>query len=250
MGQHADFGMLLARTDSTVPKHAGITYFAVDMHSPGVEVRPLMNIAGQHEFNEVFLTGVRIPDEHRITGVGEGWSGAMTTLSAERGFLSGGRKKRRPKDEILGGRTLQQVVDLAQQLGRSSSPEFRDRLIREWSRNKVLELTTLRSRAEAARGRDSSASTSITKLAKAEANQSLQLLAIDMLGARAMAWDADESDPFEASDCVTQMLRTRANSIEGGTSEIQRNIMAERILGLPREPDAFRGVAWNQVPRS
>ena len=249
-GQYAHFGMLLARTDPTVPKHAGITYFALDMRSPGVEVRPLVNMAGEHEFNEVFLTDVHVPDEHRITAVGQGWAGAMTTLSAERGALSGGKRKRRPKDEILGGRTFQQVLNLAQVLGRSASPELRDRLVRAWSQDKVLQLTTMRARAETATGRVNSAATSITKLAKAEANQSLQLLAMELLGVRATAWDPSLTDPFEARDCVRQMLRTRANSIEGGTSEIQRNIIAERILGLPREPDAFRGVPWNQVPRS
>jgi alkylation response protein AidB-like acyl-CoA dehydrogenase len=250
MGQHADFGMLLARTDPTVSKHAGITYFGVDMHAAGVEVRPLVNIAGEHEFNEVFLTDVRIPDAHRITPVGEGWGGALTTLSAERGALSGTRKKRRPKDEILGGRTFPQVLDLAQRLGLTSAPVIRDRLVREWMRGRVLQLTTMRARADSASGKDASASTSITKLAKAESNQSLQLLAIELLGARATAWDPSADDPLEAHNCVSQMLRTRANSIEGGTSEIQRNIVAERILGLPREPDSFRGVPWNQIPRS
>lgn len=249
MGQHADFGMLLARTDPLAAKHAGITYFGVDMRALGVEIRPLVNIAGQHEFNEVFLSDVRIPDVHRITDVGQGWSGALTTLSAERGALSGGGKKRRPKDEILGGRTFPQVLALARRLGVTEDPHVRERLVSEWTRGRLLQLTTLRARAEAQAGFDTLAATSITKLAKAEANQSLQLLAIELLGVGAAAWDPDVADPYEASDCVTQMLRTRANSIEGGTSEIQRNIIAERILGLPREPDPFRGVAWREVPR-
>lgn len=250
MGQHADLGMLLARTDPSAPRHEGITYFAVDMHAPGVEVRPLLNIAGQHEFNEVFLTDVRIPDAHRITPVGQGWAGALTTLSAERGTLSGTRKKRRPKDEILGGRTFAQVVALARQLGVQTSPLVRDRLAAAWCSDRVLALTAARARAEGALGRDASAATSITKLAKAESNQALQVLAIDLLGARATGWHAAEEDPLETADCVVQLLRTRANSIEGGTSEIQRNIIAERILGLPKEPDPFRGVPWNEIPRS
>lgn len=249
MGQHADFGMLLARTDPNAPKHQGITYFAVDMHAAGVEVRPLVNIAGQHEFNEVFLTDVRIPDTHRITPVGQGWAGALTTLSAERGTLSGSRKKRRPNDEILGGRTFVQVLELARRAGLQESPLFRDRLVGAWCRDKVLSLTAAKARVDGALGRNASAATSITKLAKAESNQALQLLAIDLLGARATGWRAAE-DALEAGDCVTQLLRTRANSIEGGTSEIQRNIIAERILGLPKEPDPYRGVPWNEIPRS
>ena len=236
MGHQAEFAMLLARTDSNQPKHKGITYFGLDMRTQGVEVRPLVNMAGQLEFNEVFLTDARVPDRYRISPIGEGWAASLTTLGAERHTLSGMRKKRRAKDEILGGKTFAEVSSLA------TAPESleRQRLADEWSKQQVLQWTTQRARQLGG------AAGSLTKIAKASANQSLQILAIDLLGARAMGWESDDEG---TADYVRQFLRTRANSIEGGTSEIQRNIVGERVLGLPREPDQYHGLAWNQVPR-
>ncbi len=119
----------------------------------------------------------------------------------------------------------------------------------EWTKARVLHLTTRRAKANRAAGRPGGPEGSITKVAKASSNQSLQVLALDLLGARAGAWDP-AADPIDAAGFVTQMLRTRANSIEGGTSEIQRNIIGERVLGLPREPDPYRGAPWSDVPRS
>lgn len=246
MGHESEFAMLLARTDPTVTKHPGITYFGVDLRSPGVEVRPLINIAGQYEFNEVFLTEVRVPDLHRISPVGEGWSAAQTTLGAERHALSGGRKKRKSSDEILGGKTWGDVAGLAEQRGLSTAPHVRQGLAAEHTRAQLLKMTAQRAKANRLAGRKPGPEGSISKIAKAMANQSLQLLAMDELGAAATAWEAGS----ESADFVAQMLRTRANSIEGGTSEIQRNIVGERVLGLPREPDPYRGEAWNETPRS
>jgi alkylation response protein AidB-like acyl-CoA dehydrogenase len=245
-GHQSEFAMTIARTDPTVAKHEGITYFGVDLRSAGVEIRPLINIAGQVEFNEVFLTDVRVPDLHRISPVGEGWAATQTTLGAERHVLSGARKKRKASDEILGGKTIEQVIALARSLGFVDDPVWRQRIAVEWTRHRLLQLTALRSKANAAAGRGGPEG-SISKIAKARANQTLQVLAIDMLGARATGWNTDDELPWSF---VEQLLRTRANSIEGGTSEIQRNIVGERVLGLPREPDPYRGVAWNKVPRS
>ena len=246
LGHLSEFAMLLARTDPTQPKHKGITYFGVDLRSPGVDVRPLVNIAGQVEFNEVFLTDVRIPDQHRISPIGAGWGATLTTLGAERHALSGARKKRKASDEILGGKTIEQVVELARTCGLLHGPLWRQRIITEWTKQRLLQLTAQRSKANAAAGRTGPEG-SITKIAKAAANQSLQVLAIDLLGARGTGWTDDDPEPWSF---VEQFLRTRANSIEGGTSEIQHNIVGERVLGLPREPDPFRGLAWNQIPRS
>jgi alkylation response protein AidB-like acyl-CoA dehydrogenase len=246
MGHESEFAMLLARTDTTVPKHPGITYFGVDMSSPGVEVRPLINIAGQYEFNEVFLTDVRVPDLHRISPVGDGWGAAQTTLGAERHALSGARKKRKSSDEILGGKTWADVAGAVRAHGLERAPLVRQRLADEHTNAQLLKMTAQRAKANRAAGRRAGPEGSISKIAKAASNQSLQLLAMDVLGAAAIAWD----DGSESADFVTQMLRTRANSIEGGTSEIQRNIVGERVLGLPREPDAYRGRAWNDTPRS
>ena len=189
-GHESEFAMLLARTDPTVPKNQGITYFGVDMRSPGVEVRALVNIAGEREFNEVFLTDVRVPDLHRISPVGEGWGATLTTLGAERHALSGTRKKRRASDEILGGATFDQVLALARAGGHTADPVWRQRLAAEWSKGRVLALTTRRARANAAAGRAPGPEGSITKIAKAASNQTLQVLAMDLLGAAATSWDA------------------------------------------------------------
>ena len=246
MGHQSEFAMLLARTDPTLPKHQGITYFGLDMRAPGVEVRPLINMAGQVEFNEVFLTDVRVPDLYRISPQGQGWGATLTTLSAERFALSGLRKKRKASDEILGGKTVEQVLEAARERGLTDDLIDRQNLAREWTKGRILSLTSLRSRANAAAGKAPGPEGSITKIAKASSNQSLQVLAMEVLGADATAWTAEKSDPAEF---VEQFLRTRANSIEGGTSEIQRNIVGERVLGLPREPDPWLGQPWSTVPR-
>jgi len=245
-GQSSERAMLLARTDPDQPKHKGITYFGLDMHAPGVEVRPLVNMAGQHEFNEVFLTDVRVPDIDRISPLGEGWAASLTTLGAERFALSGlARKKRRASDEILGGKPYAEIEQLARSCPRLGVVA-RDALVQAFIAERVLALSTRRFRDLAAIGRSTGAEGSITKIAKARSNQRLQELALALLGADAIAWDSDDA---EAREWITQFLRTRANSIEGGTSEIQRNIVGERILGLPREPDAFKGTPWREVPR-
>jgi alkylation response protein AidB-like acyl-CoA dehydrogenase len=246
-GHESERAMLIARTDPDVPKHAGITYFGLDMRGPGVEVRPLVNIAGQLEFNEVFLTDVRVPDVDRISPVGDGWKAAMTTLGAERHALSGVRKKRKASDEILGGKPFAEVLSMAQARGLTSSPVARDLLAQAYTADRVLALTALRSRARTQAGHAPGPEGSITKIAKAATNQRLQEIALWLLGADAAAWTAGDRD---AADWIVQFLRTRANSIEGGTSEIQRNIVGERVLGLPREPDPYRGASWRDVPRS
>lgn len=246
-GHESERAMLIARTDPDVAKHAGITYFGLDMRAAGVEVRQLVNMAGQVEFNEVFLTDVRVADIDRISPVGEGWAAAMTTLGAERHALSGVRKKRKASDEILGGKPFAEVLALAQQRGRAVDPLIRDLLARAHTADRLLSWTAARARARAQAGHPAGPEGSITKIAKATANQRLQEVALQVLGADAVAWSADD---HEAGEWITQFLRTRANSIEGGTSEIQRNIVGERVLGLPREPDPFKGAAWRDVPRS
>jgi alkylation response protein AidB-like acyl-CoA dehydrogenase len=163
----------------------------------------------------------------RISPVDEGWAATQTTLGAERFALSGVRKKKKASDEILGGKTVEDVLALG---GR------RDALAGAYIDSRVLELTT----ARRLHG-------SLTKIAKAHTNQELQLVAIEQLGIRATAWSAgDDVTP----GFVRELLRTRANSLEGGTSEIQRNIVGERVLGLPREPDPYKGHPWKEVPRS
>jgi alkylation response protein AidB-like acyl-CoA dehydrogenase len=235
LGHECEMAMTLARTDPLLPKNRGITYFAVDLHAPGVEIRPLVQMTGEHEFNEVVLTDVRIPDLFRISDVGCGWAASTTTLSHERVALSGG-SSRRQKRGILGGKTIDEVLDLARH--RHLTPTQRDRLARAYSDARVLGWTVQRVKGPAG---------SITKIAKATTNQELQLLALDILGADVTAWRPEDS---EMPRYVREFLRTRANSIEGGTSEIQRNIVGERVLGLPREPDPYLGAPWQEIPRS
>ena len=247
-GHESEMAMLIARTDPDQPKHKGITYFGLDMRADGVEVRPLINMAGQVEFNEIFLTDVRVPDVNRIGEVGEGWSAAMTTLGAERFALSGPRKKKRKaSDEILGGKPLHEVRAKAVQTGVATHPVGRQDLASRHIEGEVLRLTAQRSRDRRAAGLAAGPEGSISKIAKAFTNQRLQETAMHALGAAGVAWLSDDAG---AADWSEQFLRTRANSIEGGTSEIQRNIVGERVLGLPREPDPFKGAAWNDVPRS
>jgi alkylation response protein AidB-like acyl-CoA dehydrogenase len=235
-GHESEMAMTLARTDPSAPKHAGITYFGVDMRAPGVEIRPLVQMTGEFEFNEVFLTDVRVPDLFRISGVNDGWGATQTTLGAERFALSGLKKKKKASDEILGGKTIGDVIALAQSLGDALSVPQRDKVTQAYIDAKVLEWNTARKLHGSA-----------TKIIKARGNQQLQLVAMELLGARGVAWrDGDTEIP----GYVRELLRTRANSIEGGTSEIQRNIVGERVLGLPREPDPFKGSAWKDVPRS
>lgn len=246
-GHEAERAMLIARTDPSAPKHAGITYFGLDMRSPGVEVRQLVNIAGQVEFNEVFLTDVRVAEIDRISPVGDGWKAAMTTLGAERHALSGVRKKRKSSDEILGGKPFAEVLLMAQERGLTNDAHVRQALMTAYTSDRLLAWTAQRARDRASAGQQVGPEGSISKIAKAAANQRLQELAIGLLGADAVAWPVAD---VEAGEWIVQFLRTRANSIEGGTSEIQRNIVGERVLGLPREPDPFKGAAWRDIPRS
>ena len=247
-GHQSERAMLIARTDPEQPKHKGITYFGLDMTAPGVEVRALINMAGQREFNEIFLTDVRVPDLDRISPIGDGWAAAMTTLGAERHALSGsGKKKRKASDEILGGKPYAEIEAMAKTHHVGDRLVVRDRLVSEYIVGRVLEMNILRARARAAAGHPPGPEGSLTKIAKAASNQHLQELAMTLLGMEAVAWREGDAD---AEEWVTQFMRTRANSIEGGTSEIQRNIIGERVLGLPREPDQFKGAAWREVPRN
>lgn len=237
LGHEADIGMLLARTDPDVPKNNGITYFAVDLRAPGVELRPLIQMTGEHEFNQVFLSDVRIPDSWRISPVNEGWAASNASLAAERITLSGQGAGGPQKRSILGGKTTDEVLALAHDRG--LTPVQRQRLVEAWINAKTLGLTVGRMRGPAG---------SITKVMKAKSNQELQCLALEILGADVIGWDGGVKSEY--ARYVREFLRTRANSIEGGTSEIQRNIIGEQVLGLPREPNPWAGQPWTQVPRN
>jgi len=250
----ADFGMLVTRSDPDLPKHKGMTYFALDMKAPGVEVRPLRQITGEAEFNEVYMTDVRVPDEHRIGDVGEGWRASLTTLMNERsaigGGAAGGGKPRR-------GGAANDAVEVWNRLDESERTAARkDELMYLWVRGEVGRLTNMRA-AEAARAGNPGPEMSIAKLEFSEFNKRLYNFCIDLLGMEGqIGYDYTFRRPNEldasgaAKGLQYAFLRVRANSIEGGTSEILRNILGEQVLGLPGEPRVDKDVPWSTVPRS
>jgi alkylation response protein AidB-like acyl-CoA dehydrogenase len=253
----ADFGVCLARTDPEVPKRKGITYFLVDLRAPGVEVRPLRHIGGDVDFNEVFLEGVRVPDAHRVGAAGDGWRVANATLSGERQMVSGSGSG---GVDRIGGSGTRRLVDSAATLratGRAVEAPLRQRIVRAYSEEQIRGWTNQRVRAGLRAGRSPGPESSVGKVHQGSLNQRIQEIAVDLLGAAGQAWepigagggDADAysgSLPYE----VAGMLRSRANTIEGGTTEVNKNIVGERVLGLPRDPDPYRGVPWREVPRS
>jgi len=250
----ADRGMLVARTDPELPKHKGLTYFMLDMHAPGVEVRPLRQITGEAEFNEVYLTDARIADADRIGDIGDGWRVSMTTLMNERttiGAASGGSGSSK---RVSG---IQEALDLwSKRPAQARDAVSRDRIARLWIENEVLRYTNQRAAAKARAGNPGPEG-SIAKLALANMNKDTYELCVDLLGADGIVgYDYTFKRPEEAGleaplgSARKMFLRARANSIEGGTSEIMRNILGERILGLPGEPRVDRDLPWSQVPRS
>ena len=242
----ARWGMLVARTDPDQPKHKGMTYFVVDMHAPGVEVRPLYQITGEAEFNEVYFTDVRIPDAERLGEVGEGWRVSLTTLMNERVAIGGQVAPR-------GGGFIGEVVKIWKRQGHTD-PARRDRLMQLWCRAEVGRLTNIRASQLRAVGNPGPEG-SIAKCAMAELNKELGELAVELLGPEGMLFpDGYPMDrPKHAmmwANPHQAFLRMRANSIEGGTTEIMKNILGERVLGLPGDVRNDKDLPWTQVPRS
>jgi alkylation response protein AidB-like acyl-CoA dehydrogenase len=243
--------MLIARTDPDQPKHRGITYFALDLTSPGVEVRPLRQLTGQAEFSEVFLSSVRVPDDDRVGDVGDGWRVAMTTLSSERTSIGGGgRAPQRGSGAIAEALRIWDGLDPDHRTATA-----RHRLVRLWCDAEVLRLTNRRA-AAAARAGAPGPEGSIAKLAFATINQQIYEQCVDLLGADALTdydYELRREDHLgyvgPPGSARQFFLRSRANSIEGGTTEIQRNIVGERVLGLPPEPRTDKDVPWRDVPR-
>lgn len=244
----ADFGVLLARTDPDAPKRDGITYFLLDLHQPGVEVRPLRHITGDVDFNEVFLDHAVVPDSQRVGAVGDGWKVANATLSGERQMVSGAGSG---GVDRIGGRGIDHVLALAAQRGVATQPCIRQALARAYSEERIRDWTNQRVRAGVKAGRSPGPESSVGKVHQGGMNQRLQELAVTICGADAMAWESGACSYAEALlPEVRGMLRSRANTIEGGTTEVNKNILGERVLGLPREPDPWRGASWRDVPRS
>ena len=249
----SDFANCLARTDTSAPKRGGLTYFIVNLHAPGVAVRPLRHMTGEVEFGEVFLDGVRIPDEQRVGAVGEGWRVVGATLSGERMMVSGSGSE---GVDRIGGSGIEAVMAAARERNLLGDPVLRQRVMQLYGEERIRQWTNQRVRHGAAAGRAIGALSSVGKIHQGSLNQRLQSLATDVLGADALAWEARKPpkgpDEWFASlpPEVRGMLRSRANTIEGGTSEVNRNVLGEKILGLPREPDPFLGLPWSEVPRA
>ncbi|MFH8983242.1 acyl-CoA dehydrogenase family protein [Streptomyces varsoviensis] len=246
-GAHlARWAILIARTDPGLPKHQGITYFVCDMSDPGVEVRPLRQITGEAEFNEVFLTGVRIPDAHRLGGVGEGWRVASTTLMNERVAIGGARVPRE-------GGMIGVVAETWRARPELRTHDLHQRLLTLWVEAEVARLTGERLRQQLAVGQPGPEGSGL-KLSFARLNQEISGLEVELLGADGLAYDdwtmrRPEGVDFTGRDAGYRYLRAKGNSIEGGTSEVLLNIVAERVLGLPPEPRTDKDVAWKDLPR-
>jgi alkylation response protein AidB-like acyl-CoA dehydrogenase len=249
------WGMLLARTNPDVPKHDGLSYFVLDMHAPGVEVRPLYQITGEAEFNEVFMTDVRIPHARMLGKEGQGWRVAITTLMNERVAVGGSGSKKKGRGAPA---RLLELWKKRKQEALSATREalLRDRVTRSYIDHELLRLTAQRARAAQKAGNPGPEG-SVSKLAHAEMSKRLWELALDLMGDDGLAYEAgyELRQGAAGTDTVEglgkyQFLRSRANSIEGGTSEIMRNILGERVLGLPGEPRVDKEAAWRDVPRS
>jgi len=246
----ARWAILVARHDPTLVKHAGLTYFVCDMTAPGVDVRPLRQITGEAEFNEVWLTGVRIPDAHRLGPVGAGWKVAQATLMNERIAIGGSAAPRESGMIGVSARLWRERPDLR-------TPDLSDRLLTLWVEAEVNRITGERLRQQLAAGQPGPEG-SANKLAFARLSQAISGLEVELRGEEGLAyddWSLVRPDHVDFTGETTgrgvgyRYLRAKGNSIEGGTSEILRNVVAERVLGLPAEPRTDTTVAWKDLPR-
>ncbi|WP_113703387.1 acyl-CoA dehydrogenase family protein [Nonomuraea lactucae] len=241
---HSRWAILVARTDPAVPKHRGLTYFVCDMRAPGVDVRPLRQITGEAEFNEVFLTGVRLPDDLRLGEVGDGWRVAQTTLMNERVAIGGAPVRR-------GGGMVGAVLEEWRARPELRTHDLHQRLLSLWVEAEVTRLSGARLREQLAAGQPGPEGSGM-KLAFAELNQALTGLDVEFrrdLGYDDWTFRRSDTVDFYGRGAGYRYLRAKGNSIEGGTSEILRNIVSERVLGLPSEPRVDKDVPWKDLPR-
>jgi len=238
--------LLVTRTDPDVPKHKGLTYFSVNMKAPGVEVRPLRQATGEAEFNEVFLTDVVIPDADRIGEVGQGWAVSTATLMNERVALGAFTFPREGGMIGFSARTWREQPELR-------TPGLHEQLLRLWAAAEVSRLAGERLRQQLAAGQPGPEGSG-AKLVAARLNQEIAGFELELLGAAGLLYSGwtmrrPEGADFYGRDAGYRFLRSKGNSIEGGTSEILRNIVAERVLGLPAEIRLDKDKAWKDLPR-
>ena len=251
LGHLAKWGLIVTRTNPNVPKHRGLTFFIVDMESEGVDVRPLRQITGEAEFNEVYFTDVKIPKENILGSLGEGWRVSLTILMNERVAIGGNVRER-------GSGAPGHLVQLWKEKN-LQDPVTRDKLIKLWIEQEAVRLTNMRAVENREKGTPGPEG-STSKLYEAEINKASYEFGMDMLGNDGLLFPRGyaltqpelnfENETFGFTDTQSLFLRSRANSIEGGTSEIMRKIIAERVLGLPSEPKLDKDKAWKDIPRS
>ena len=238
---YSDYGLLLARTNPDVPKHLGLTMFVVDMRAPGVTIRPLRQITGGANFNEVFFDDVHVPGDAVVGEVGRGWQAAVTTLMNERvsiGAGGGGLGRR------LGGGEFAALADLARRRGALGDPVLRQSLASVFVEERLLELLSSRIREDVKAGRTPGPQGSVAKLAGAELARHAAEVGLEVLGPAGAAWADDDAD---AERWTTSLLGAPGGAIAGGTPEIMKNILGERVLGLPREPAVDRDVPFREL---
>ena len=241
------WGLLVVRTDAEAVKHAGLTAVVVDMHGPGVEVRPLRQMTGEAEFNEVYFTDTRIPVSETLGNVGDGWRVSLTTLMNERVAIGGAIPQK-------GSGPIREAVKLWEKLPTErKDAATKEKLMKLWIRSEVARLTNIRAgqnRKVGVPGPEGS----IGKMASADLNKETYEFCIELLGAEGMLYGSYEMvrpDSAMTFDSIQKaFLRARANSIEGGTSEVMRNILGERVLGLPGDVRVDREMPWSKVPRN
>jgi alkylation response protein AidB-like acyl-CoA dehydrogenase len=243
----ARFGIVIVRTDPEKPKHKGMTMFVVDMQAPGVEVRPLVQATGEAEFNEVYFTDVRIHDSERLGDIGEGWGVSLTTLMNERVSIGG-------QVHPQGSGLIALVRHVYEQHADSVSGSERDEFARLWIEAEVNRLTNIRASQSRKKGTPGPEG-SVGKLAMALLNQRMMDFTMNIMGAEAMLYPAGYpmSRPTTAMDLSSPQkafIRVQANSIEGGTTQIMKNILGERVLGLPGDIRVDKDRPWSEVPRS
>jgi alkylation response protein AidB-like acyl-CoA dehydrogenase len=241
----ASRALLVARTNPDVPKHEGLTYFSLDMTQPGVDVRPLRQITGEAEFNEVFITDAKVPDADRIGAVGQGWTVSMATLMNERVSIGGNAMPREGGMIALAARTWRDKPELR-------TPGLHDRILRLWADSEVARIAGTRLRQQLAAG-EPGPEGSAAKLVFARLNQEISEFEVELTGADGLRYDdwtmrRPQGANFFGRNPGFRFLRAKGNSIEGGTSEILRNIVAERVLGLPKEARVDTG-PWKDLPR-
>jgi len=238
VAQNADLGAVIARTNPDVPKHDGITMFVIDMRQPGVSVRPLRDMTGGATFNEVFFDGARIEPAHVIGDVDQGWAAAVRMLLHERVAIGG---RTRGRTSAAG---FESLVEEVRARGLEHDPVVRERLVELYVRERVVHLFGSRLAQEARAGRSPGSRGSVGKLAGAELGRFSADVAAELLGGDAIAWDPGDR---EARRWAGALLSAPAAAIAGGTNEVQRNIIGDRVLGLPREPHVDRDVPFREL---